>query len=143
MLRPIWYFYEYDLGAQRGVLLIGNPVVLWGGLIAVAACLYAWFRARAIQPLAVALLWIASVAMYAIIPKSLGFFYYYYLSSLFLCPAIAVAFDHYDRGRGKGYEDWFTAAALLTFVYFYPIIAAAPLSGPDSFNHWMWFDSWR
>lgn len=31
MLRPIWYFYEPDQGAQRGVLLIGNPAIMWGG----------------------------------------------------------------------------------------------------------------
>ncbi len=144
LLRPIWYFYAYDMGAQRGVLMIGNPAIMWGGLLAVGACLFAWFRTRAIRPLAMALLWIASLAMYAIIPKSLGFYYYYYLSSIFLAPVIAVAFDHFDRGRGRGYEDWFAALSLLVFVYFYPIIAAAPLGGVDSFNHWMWLgDRWR
>ena len=45
MLRPIWYFYEPDQGAMRGVLLIGNPVIMWTGLIAVAACWWAgWMR---------------------------------------------------------------------------------------------------
>lgn len=143
MIRPIWYFYELDMGYQRGVLLIGNPLIMWGGLIAVIACIVAWFRERAIRPLAVALLWIASVAIYIVIPKSLGFYYYYYLSSLFLCFVLAVAFHHYDRGRNRGWEEWFTAASLLMFGYFYPIISAGPLADAGGFNFWMWFPSWR
>ncbi|UZK65997.1 glycosyltransferase family 39 protein [Sphingomonas sp. M1-B02] len=143
MLRPIWYFYEPDLGAQRGVLLIGNPVIMWGGLLAVLACYWAWFRTRAARPLAVALLWTASLAIYAVIPKSLGFYYYYHLSGIFLCLAVAVAFHHFDAGKARGREEWFAFAALIAFVYFFPILSAAPLADPQDFNHWMWLDSWR
>ena len=143
MLRPIWYFYEWDRGAQRGVLLIGNPLIMWGGLVAVLACYWAWFRDKAIRPLAVALLWTASLAIYIVIPKSLGFYYYYHLSGIFLCIALPVAFLHFDRGRNRGWEEWFAAASLLAFGYFYPILSAAPLSGTMAFEHWMWLFSWR
>jgi len=143
MIRPIWYFYEWDQGAQRGVLLIGNPVIMWGGLLAVLACLWAGFREKAVRPLAVALLWIASLAIYIVIPKSIGFYYYYHLSGIFLCLALAVAFHHFDRGRGKGREEWFLFAALVAFVYFYPILAASPLKNDQGFTYWMWFNSWR
>lgn len=142
LIRPIWYFYEWDDGAQRGVLLIGNPIVMWGGLLAVLACYWAWFKERAIRPLAVALLWTASLAIYVVIPKSLGFYYYYHLSGIFLCLALAVAFDHFDRGRNRGWEEWFAAASLVAFVYFYPILAASPLSSDQGFKHWMWIPSW-
>jgi dolichyl-phosphate-mannose-protein mannosyltransferase len=143
MLRPIWYFYEWDEGAQRGVLLIGNPVIMWGGLLGVAACLWAGFREKAHRPLALAFLWIASLGIYVVIPKSLGFYYYYHISAIFLCLALAAAFHHFDRGRGKGREEWFVFAALAMFVYFYPILAASPLPDEHGFTHWMWFSSWR
>lgn len=42
--RPIWYLYEPVDGALRGILLLGNPAVMAGGLVAVAACLWAWAR---------------------------------------------------------------------------------------------------
>jgi dolichyl-phosphate-mannose-protein mannosyltransferase len=142
-IRPIWFFYEWDRGAQRGVLLIGNPVVMWGGLAAVLACFWAGVRRRASGPLAVALLWIASVAIYAVIPKSLGFYYYYHLSALFLCLVIAVAFHQFERARARGWDEWFAFAALVAFVYFYPILAASPLASERGFEHWMWFNSWR
>jgi dolichyl-phosphate-mannose-protein mannosyltransferase len=32
MIRPIWYLYEPVDGAQRGILFVGNPVIMWGGL---------------------------------------------------------------------------------------------------------------
>ncbi|MBB5710143.1 phospholipid carrier-dependent glycosyltransferase [Sphingomonas xinjiangensis] len=143
MLRPIWYFYEWDRGAQRGVLLIGNPVVMWGGLAAVLACFWAGVRERSSTALGVALLWSASLTIYALIPKSLGFYYYYHLSGIFLCVAIPVAFLHFDRGRGRGWEEWFLAAAVVGFAYFYPILAASPLKDAQGFQHWMWFPNWR
>jgi len=143
MLRPIWFFYEWDHGAQRGVLLIGNPVIMWGGLVAVLASYVLWFRTHAVRPLALALLWTFSVGIYAVIPKSLGFYYYYHLSGIFLCLVLPVTFHQFDRLRAKGWEEWYVALALVCFGYFYPILAASPLSGGQAFAHWMWFPSWR
>jgi hypothetical protein len=143
MLRPIWFFYEWDHGAQRGVLLIGNPVIMWGGLVAVLASYVLWFRTRAWRPLALALLWTFSVAIYAIIPKSLGFYYYYHLSAIFLCLVLPVTFHQFDRLRAKGWEEWYLALALVCFGYFYPILSAAALNDTQSYTHWMWFPNWR
>jgi len=89
-----------------------------------------------------ALLWTASLAIYIVIPKSLGFYYYYHLSGLFLCLVLAVAFHHFDKGRNRGLEEWFTAVALVVFLFFYPILAAQPLADAQSFNHWMLLKSW-
>lgn len=142
LIRPIWYLYEFTDGAQRGILMLGNPAIMWGGLIAVAACLSGWWHDRDHRLGAVALLWIGSLAMWAVIPKSLGFYYYYYLSSIWLSIAIAAAFDRFGRGRFAGWDESFLVLAFCLFLYFYPILAATPLAGPGSFHHWMWFASW-
>jgi dolichyl-phosphate-mannose--protein O-mannosyl transferase len=142
MLRPIWYLYEPVDGVQRGIILLGNPAVMWGGLLAVAACAWAFIRERSAALGGVAALWLAGWGMWALIPKSLGFFYYYYLPSLWLPLAIAAAFHRYAQGE-KRY--WDEAALALTgglFVYFHPILAAEPLAGPGAFQRWMWFSSW-
>ncbi|MBX3595664.1 glycosyltransferase family 39 protein [Sphingomonas sp.] len=141
MIRPIWYFYEPDQGAVRGVLLIANPVVQWGGLIAVAACWWAGFREKAPAPMAAAMLWVFALGVWAIIPKSLGFFYYYYIPHLLLCVALAVASDHW-RARLDGKDEWLLVVAVGLFAYFYPILAALPLSGDRGFERWVWFPSW-
>lgn len=141
MLRPMWYFYGPDQGAVRGVLLIGNPAILWGGLVAVLACWWAGLRDKAAAPLAIATLWTFSLAIWAIIPKSLGFFYYYYLSSIILCIALALAFYHW-RVWVKQRDDWFLVLSIALFAYFYPTLAALPLSGERGFERWTWFPSW-
>lgn len=142
MIRPIWYLYEPVDGAVRGVLLVGNPVMMWGGLAAVAALLWAWARGSA-KAGAVALLWIASLAVWAVIPKSLGFYYYYHLSGIFLCVALAAACHLYGRESRSRWVAATAIAAALAFVHFYPIIAAGALPDAQRFNRWMWFDSWR
>ena len=141
-LRPIWYLYEPVDGAQRGVLMIGNPAVMWGGLVAVLACLWAWVRSRSVAAGAAAMLWIGGIAVWAVIPKSLGFYYYYYLPSIWLGIAIAVAFDHW-RARLRYWDEAFLLLAAVMFVHFYPILSAGALKGPGSFGRWMWFDGWR
>lgn len=138
MLRPIWYLYEPIGGVQRGILLVGNPAILWGGLVAVAACGIAWWRSGAGRMLGLALLWAGSLGIYALIPKSLGFFYYYYLSSIFLAVALAAAVDRAPRWVAGG----FTALAAALFVYFYPILSAAALDGPGAYQRWTWFAGW-
>jgi dolichyl-phosphate-mannose--protein O-mannosyl transferase len=142
MIRPIWYFYEPSDGAMRGILMIGNPVILWGGLVAVLACLWGWLRARDPKLLFAAGLWMASYLIWAIIPKSLGFFYYYYLPSIFLCIALAAAFDHFGKGKLEHWDEGFAVLAFGIAVYFLPIISGAALSGEQAFMHWMWFSSW-
>ena len=140
-LRPIWYLYERADGAQRGILLLGNPVILWGGLVAVVACGWAWTDDGDRRPLGLALLWIFSLAIWAAIPKSLGFFYYYYLSTIWLCLAIPAAFHHF-RERTRHWDEAFLAVAFVLFLYFFPIRSAQALPSPEAFHRWTWFDSW-
>ncbi|QQV78121.1 phospholipid carrier-dependent glycosyltransferase [Sphingomonas aliaeris] len=141
MIRPIWYLYELVDGAQRGVLLIGNPAVMWGGLVAVAYCLWAGWRRRSVTLLGIGSVWVASLAIWAIIPKSLGFYYYYYPSSIFLCLALAAALDD-PRGRGRHWDTASVAVSAVLFVYFYPILSAAALPDAEAFRRWMWFPTW-
>lgn len=139
-IRPVWYLYEPVDGAVRGILYLGNPVVMWGGLGAVAWLALHWWRTGNRTAGAVALLWAASLGVWAVIPKSLGFYYYYYLSSIFVCIALAAAFHLAGRTAGRW---WFAMLACATYLYFYPIISAMALPSPLAFNRWMWLDSWR
>jgi dolichyl-phosphate-mannose--protein O-mannosyl transferase len=140
-LRPIWYLYEFVDGAQRGILLLGNPAVMWAGMLAVAACAWGWLRTRDVRLGTAAGLWLASVLIWAAIPKSLGFFYYYYLPSIWLGIVLPVAFAHW-QARLRYWDELFLVAAAGLFIHFYPILAAAPLAGPQGFMRWMWLSTW-
>ncbi len=140
--RPIWYFYEVADGAQRGIFLLGNPAVMWGGLVTIAACVLGWLRTREMRLGFAAALWIGGFAVWAIIPKSLGFYYYYYLPAIWLSVALAVAIDRW-RGALRDWDEAYLVAAICLFVYFYPILTASALAGPRSFLRWAWFTDWR
>ncbi|WP_294311155.1 phospholipid carrier-dependent glycosyltransferase [uncultured Sphingomonas sp.] len=140
--RPIWYFYEMAEGAQRGIFLLGNPAVMWGGLVAVAACALGWLRTREVQLGVAAALWIGGFAVWAIIPKSLGFYYYYFLPAIWLSVALAVAIDRW-RTWLRDWDEAYLVAVTCLFVYFYPILTAGALAGPRSFLRWTWFVDWR
>lgn len=142
LLRPIWYLYEPVQGAQRGVWLIANPAVAWGGVVAVAACLWFALRDRSLSLLAPAALWIGSVAMWAAIPKSLGFYYYYYPSTIWLAVALGTAFARVDPAGKRRWDEYYLTGCIALFAYFYPVLAATPLNGPGAFHHWTWFERW-
>lgn len=141
LIRPIWYLYEVTDGAQRGILMIGNPLLMWGGLVAVAACLWGWVTSRSPRLLAAFALWAGSVAIFALIPKSLGFYYYYYPSSIFIVIAIAAVFDHWRARLGKWDERLVIAAFILALSYF-PVLSAQALGSPRAFQYWTWLPSW-
>lgn len=140
IMRPIWYLYEPVAGVMRGVLLIGNPAIMWGGLVAVGAALWAGFRDGAKPLLFVAALYLFAYGLWIVIPKQIGFYFYYYLPAILLSLPLAGVFQHY---RLRRLPALFLATSAALFVYFFPIISAAELPGEQAFTNWTWFDSWR
>lgn len=142
--RPIWYLYERVEGVMRGVLFIGNPAIMWGGLVAAVACLWTGLRRHDGALLLVAGLFLFSWLVFAVIPKKIGFYYYYYMPALFLCLALAGALHRLCTGR---WTNWlppvFLGVAAALFYYFYPVLAARPLADEGAFAHWTWLESWK
>ena len=141
--RAIWYLYEVTDGAQRGVMLIGNPLTMWLGHIAFFWCLFAGLVQKRYDALAVAVLFAASIGFWIIAAKPIQFYYHYFLPSCFLLAGLALGLARLKE-RGHGWAYW----AVLTgsvgiFAFFYPIISAAELDGEQAFNFWMWRDGWR
>jgi len=141
MLRPIWYLFAKTANSYQAVLLIGNPMVYWGGLAVVLACASGWMKQRTQQLNAMAGLWAFSIGIWALIPKKIGFFYYYNLSAVVLCLVIAAFFASWGA-RGVRILACVTALAAAMFAYFYPIISAQPLPTDETWTRWVWMKSW-
>ena len=142
--RGIWYFYEFTDNAQRGVLLIGNPLTMLVGMPALVWCLISglyrldWARVGVVVGYGVAL------GFWVIAPKPVQFFYHYTVPSCFLFAALALALSDLartERYRWIAYAVPIGSAAL--FAVFFPILTAAPLEGPMSFTWWTWIAGWR
>jgi dolichyl-phosphate-mannose-protein mannosyltransferase len=145
-LRPIWYLYEHTDGAQRGVLMLGNPLTMLIGLPALAWCLWAASVRKRADALALALCYAVTLGFWPLSGKPVQFYYHYLLSGVFLAGALALVLE---QGWRKGGPWRGASLALLVgsfgmFAWFWPILSAAPLSGGhNAYVEWMWLHSWR
>jgi dolichyl-phosphate-mannose--protein O-mannosyl transferase len=141
--RAIWYLYENVDGAQRGVIMVGNPLTMLLGLGALAwAGVYGFDEGRR-DALALFLLYGVALGSWIVSTKPVQFYYHYLLPSCFMLGALALALaEMWNRGR-RIIALLVLAGSIAVFIWFWPIISAAPLVGPQSFNHWMLLDSWR
>lgn len=141
--RSIWYLYEPVDGAQRGVVLIGNPLTMLLGLPALL-----WAGSEAVlrrngAAAAVAVLYAVTLGFWIASDKPVQFLYHYFLPSMALLAALALALDALWRNGHRGLALLPLAGSLGLFAYFYPILSSAPLSGGQAFAEWMWLNRWR
>lgn len=141
--RAIWYLYEMIDGAQRGVLMMGNPLSSLVALPALVWCGWAWFKQGRRDCAALLVLYLASMALWVVAPKPVQFFYHYVLPHCFAMGALALAVEKLWQNGER-----LTPAAIVLgstglFVWFYPILTAAPLAGEQSFLDYAWLVGWR
>ncbi len=144
--RAIWYLYKEVDGAQRGVVLIGNPFTMYAGLTALAWALWAGVRRWRMELLGFAALYIVSLLFWALSGKPIQFIYHYLLPSTFLMALLALGLDQLWRrpDRWRWLAPGSMVLSLALFAWFYPIISGYPLCcGRPSFEFWMWLRSWR
>ena len=140
--RAIWYLYEPVDGAQRGVMLVGNPLTMLLGVPALAWCAWAGAVRRKWTELAVATLYAASLGLWIVAAKPVQFYYHYLLPSCFLMAALALALDALWQRGWRWLPLGVLALSAGLFAFFWPILTAAPLAGPDAFERWTWLASW-
>jgi dolichyl-phosphate-mannose--protein O-mannosyl transferase len=149
MRRPIWYRFQWepDRLAVRTILFIGNPVVLWGGLVALAGCAWTLFRRGSRAAFWIVAVWAASYLGFAVMRRNVGYFHYYYPAAMALGPALAFVLEQVDRPvqLGRLRIRWLSvlvvAASLGFFFYFFDLLSGIKIV-PEAFRSRMWFRSW-
>jgi dolichyl-phosphate-mannose-protein mannosyltransferase len=161
--RPVAFYWESftdaaathpvtKAGAPPGhwvqeVLAIGNPVIWWASLPALAFCLVWWLTHRdwraGAAVLGVATGWVTWLPF-----VSRTKFYYYALEfepfiiiALVLCLGLLIGPATARLSRrviGSALAGVFVLAALIVFWYFYPILTGETITYPDWLSH-MWY----
>lgn len=150
LLRPIWYAFEKNAeepGTVRGVFLIGNPWLMWTGLVALAYCAWRWVQDRSRQAFWILALYAATYFQWVLIPRKVSFYYYYYPAGMMLSLASVYALTRIRlpapwRKLPREAGLWvYGGVAVLVFIYFFPVLSGLkiPLS---TFTRWTWFRAW-
>ncbi len=141
LLRPIWYeYYEALPGLNRGILAIGNPIIWWAGLPALAMVATRAVRARSVPDTFLLTGFAFSFFQYAFIPRAL-FLYHYLPALVFLSVGLARALAGVRARVGMGVVLVFVLLAAGWFVAYYPVLSALPMPG-DRMMRLMWFGTW-
>ena len=142
-IRPIWFFYEKWDGAQRGVLMLGNPVTMLAGLPALLLCAWAGIRRRDRLRGAVVVLYVMALVFWALNGKPVQFYYHYALASVFLMAALALVLAGWWEQRRRWPAALVVVLSAVLFIGFYPILSAGALPGKNSYRDYTWLRSWR
>jgi dolichyl-phosphate-mannose-protein mannosyltransferase len=140
MLRPIWYYYKnYPDGYIRGITLIGNPFIMWGGVISIFYSVYDFIKNKSYRGYLIFISYACLYFFWAVVPRQLSFYYYYVPASIFLGVAMVKLAKDLDR-RYAHTSTTLVILSALVFFYFYPVLSGMKVNLPLSL--WTWFDSW-
>ena len=77
LVRPVWFLFDkLDDDRIAAVVLLGNPLVLWPALVALALCLRDVIVARRGSAFLILAFYLGCFA-WALLPRALSFLYYY------------------------------------------------------------------
>ncbi|HXZ26387.1 MAG TPA: phospholipid carrier-dependent glycosyltransferase [Terriglobales bacterium] len=134
-LRPQWFAWATDPDNPvyvRAILLLGNPLVMWAGFAAAFVSLWNWVRRGTRDALLVTAWYWGLYLAWAVVPRPLTFYHYYFAAAMALGLNLAYVFRRYERGRlfPVVWARWvFLAAAAVVFVIFFPVLAALRMPG--------------
>jgi dolichyl-phosphate-mannose-protein mannosyltransferase len=141
LARPVWFLFD-KTGDDRiaAVVFLGNPLVLWPALLALAVCLRDWIVTRRADAFLVLAFYVGPYLAWALLPRTLGFLYYYLPSATFASVALVYALA---RGNAPRWLLWaYVAVAGIGFAAMLPISAAFVGTSMATFNRLMLFQSW-
>jgi dolichyl-phosphate-mannose--protein O-mannosyl transferase len=122
------------------VVLLGNPLVLWAALPAIAICLRDWIAERRGDAFLILSFYFGTFLVWALLPRTLGFLYYY------LPPATLASLALVYALRRRGTPRWllwaYVALAGASFVAMLPISAAFVGTTMRTFNRLIIFQNW-
>lgn len=144
LLRPVYLYLESHGQKSAHIYAIGNPFIWWTGCVFLMLGVIEVIRKELPNLAFVTLSVFAYWLPWALSPRKLVFIYHFLPSLPFVILIIAYFLDLlWTKSQyGKAFVVVYLIAAFGMFVYFYPILAAIPVSN-DSLGRFFWLKSWR
>jgi dolichyl-phosphate-mannose--protein O-mannosyl transferase len=150
LLRPIWYYFKrISSDMVRGIIALGNPAIFLFIFPGLGYSIYKLFFAKNAGKYLKTYCFIALAGFtfyyfsWAVQPRALIFFHYFYFALIFAIMAQALLF--YDMYKshwiGKVLVLLVFVSIVGLFIYFLPLLNGQPISYP-AFKQKMWLKSW-
>ncbi|MGJ5047656.1 phospholipid carrier-dependent glycosyltransferase [Bradyrhizobium oligotrophicum] len=139
LVRPVWFLFDKNGDTDiAAVVLLGNPLVLWPALAALAICVRDFIATRSATAFLILAFYLGCYLPWALLPRALSFIYYYLPSATLASLALVHALRRWPRWVLLSY----VAVAILGFVAMLPISAAFIGTTMQTFTRLMLFQSW-
>ncbi len=141
--RGVWYYVDERRREGTFVFANGNPLLYWPMVVAVGWVVIDWWGRRSTALLILLIGFFGQWLPWALSPR--GTFIYHFLPAVPLgCMALAVVLTGaWRQGRiSRIAAAGYTLAVIATFIWFYPLYTAIPLS-PEQVEPRMWLASWQ
>ena len=145
MLRPIWYEYiSYGDDKLQAIMLLGNPIILLGGLVSLFYSLFNWLKYRSILSFLCLAFYGAFYGAWFFTSREAFYHYYYFVPSLFLVLSLGQWCSHLFGSKRRYIAYGVIGLMGLLFVWFFPVVSGLPLLPKDNeyLRLWAWFISW-
>ena len=144
-IRPILYYLEnFDDGTRSAFGAFSNPMVCWGGILAMGGMGWLAVRERDQRAIFILIGYLANLLPWVLVSR-LTFAYHYFPCTVFLVLALAHIFADLRR-REDGWPlsvGGFTALCVGLFAMFYPVLSGARVSTEYTTCFLKWFvDKW-
>jgi dolichyl-phosphate-mannose-protein mannosyltransferase len=130
--RPILYYRDTSMGGglKSSFAAFGNPIVWWGGFMAILAMVYSFIKNRDGKALFILIGYLAQLIPWLVISRVV-FIYHYFPCVLFMVLALSHVLNTiWERAQGqyKLAVYGFTGSAVGLFAAFYPVLTGIPVA---------------
>jgi dolichyl-phosphate-mannose-protein mannosyltransferase len=143
LVRPIWY--QFDKMADerfQAVVFLGNPLILWPALAALAICARDFIVARKTQAFLILAFYLGPWLAWATLPRTIGFIYYYLPSATVASLALVYVLTQGERAPPRWVLWAFVAASAAGFLALLPITVSVLGTSMQTYQRLMIFQSW-
>ena len=146
-LRPVYYYAKFGNGVRQVIYSLPNPILLWLGLFSVPYVGYLAWKERSKGYAVVVVTYLLQWLPWMASPR-IAFAYHFYVDIPLICICNAIALQRFWQ-NARAARAWYGTPVVAAYVvlagaafaFFYPILAAVPIS--DAYwNLTQWLPSW-
>jgi len=151
-LRPIFYYAgSTGDGLRQGISAFGNPIVWWGGLVALLGCIIKFVIKHDKTLLFLFIAYFTLLLPWVPIQR-MAFIYHYFPNVPFLILLTVYVFKAISESQWFGRHTMvitktsavvYACIAVALFILFYPVLSGRPVEYDFVVRHLRWFSSWR